>query len=65
MADPLHVHFEDLETGQVLQLGATAVDEAAIDLFVAHFAPGWDAECERMAAQIEALGWERFTYRPA
>lgn len=28
-------------------------------------APGWDAQCERMAAQIETLGWERFTYRPA
>ena len=28
-------------------------------------APGWDAQCERMAADIEALGWERFTYRPA
>ncbi|MDU0349269.1 anaerobic ribonucleoside-triphosphate reductase activating protein [Actinomyces sp. MRS3W] len=28
-------------------------------------APGWDAECERMAEQIEALGWDRFTYRPA
>jgi hypothetical protein len=21
--------------------------------------------CERMAERIEALGWERFTYRPA
>ena len=28
-------------------------------------APGWDARCERMAAEIAALGWERFTYRPA
>lgn len=28
-------------------------------------ASGWDAQCERMAAAIEALGWERFTYRPA
>ena len=28
-------------------------------------APGWDARCERMAADIEAMGWERFTYRPA
>ena len=28
-------------------------------------APGWDGMCERMAARIEALGWERFTYRPA
>lgn len=28
-------------------------------------APGWDAECERLAARIEALGWDRFTFRPA
>jgi len=28
-------------------------------------APGWDAACERMAERIEALGWDRFTYRPA
>lgn len=28
-------------------------------------APGWDGECERLAARIEALGWEQFTYRPA
>ncbi|CAM3097561.1 anaerobic ribonucleoside-triphosphate reductase activating protein [Actinomyces slackii] len=28
-------------------------------------APGWDAQCERMAERIESLGWERFTYRPA
>lgn len=28
-------------------------------------APGWDGMCERMAECIEALGWDRFTYRPA
>ena len=28
-------------------------------------APGWDGICERMAERIEALGWDRFTYRPA
>ena len=28
-------------------------------------AAGWDSECERLAERIEALGWERFTYRPA
>ncbi len=28
-------------------------------------APGWDAQCERMAERIEDLGWERFTYRAA
>ena len=28
-------------------------------------APGWDGTCERMAERIEALGWDRFTYRQA
>ena len=28
-------------------------------------APGWDGMCERMAERIEALGWDRFNYRPA
>ena len=28
-------------------------------------APGWDGMCERMAERIEALGWDRFTHRPA
>ena len=58
MADPLHVHFEDLDNGQVLQLGATAVDEAAIELFVAHFAPGWDASYGAPDALVYAL-WSR------
>ncbi|MFC5345139.1 MaoC family dehydratase [Brevundimonas staleyi] len=58
MADPLHVHFEDLETGQVLQLGAIAIDEAAIELFVAHFAPGWDAAYGAPDALVYSL-WSR------
>jgi hypothetical protein len=58
MADPLHVHFEDLETGQVLQLGACAVDEAAITLFVEHFAPGWDPAYGAPDALVYAL-WSR------
>ena len=28
-------------------------------------APGWEGMCERMAERIEALGWDRFPYRPA
>ena len=58
MADPLHVHFEDLENGQVLQLGACAVDEAAITLFVEHFAPGWDPSYGAPDALVYAL-WSR------
>ena len=33
MSDPLHVHFEDIDNGQVLQLGAIAVDEAGRLIF--------------------------------
>ena len=58
MADPLHTHFEDIEVGQVLQLGACAVDEAAIELFVAHFAPGWDPAYGAPDALVYAL-WSR------
>ena len=58
MSDPLHVHFEDLETGQVLQLGATAVDEAAITLFVTNFAPGWDPAYGAPDALVYSL-WSR------
>ena len=42
MTEPLHVHFEDLEVGQVIPLGACAVDAAALELFVERFLPGWD-----------------------
>lgn len=28
-------------------------------------AAGWDAQCQRLAERIEALGWDHFTYRPA
>ena len=58
MADALHAHFEDLEVGQVLQLGACAVDEAAIALFVQHFAPGWDVAYGACDALVYAL-WNR------
>lgn len=42
MSDPLHVHFEDLEVGQVVPLGACAVDQGALDVFIERFSPGWD-----------------------
>ncbi|MDD9205784.1 hypothetical protein PU560_04795 [Georgenia sp. 10Sc9-8] len=28
-------------------------------------AAGWDAECAALAARVEALGFDRFTFRPA
>ena len=58
MSDPLHVHFEDIDNGQVLQLGAIAVDEAALEAFAERFAPGWDAAYGAPDAMIYAL-WSR------
>lgn len=58
MTEPLLTHFEDLEVGQVLQLGACAVDEAAIELFVERFAPGWDSAYGAPDALVYAL-WSR------
>ena len=61
MSDPLLVHFEDLETGQVVPLGACAVDPGALNLFVERFAPGWDAAF-RAPALLPLRGrcWARF-----
>ena len=58
MSDPLLVHFEDLETGQVVPLGACAVDAAALDVFVERFSPGWDAAYGAPDAMVYAL-WSR------
>jgi len=58
MSDPLHVHFEDLDVGQVINLGAVAVDGGAMDLFIERFAPGWDAAYGAPDAMVYAL-WSR------
>ncbi len=58
MSDPLHVHFEDLGVGEVVPLGACAVDQAAMDVFVERFAPGWDVSYGAPDAMTYAL-WSR------
>ena len=58
MSESLHLHFEDLDNGQVLQLGAIAVDEAGIEAFVERFAPGWDVAYGAPDAMVYAL-WSR------
>ncbi len=58
MTEPLHIHFEDLEIGQVIPLGACAVDAAALDLFVERFQPGWDVAYGAPEAMVYAL-WSR------
>ena len=64
MSDPLHVHFEDIENGQVLQLGAVAVDEAGLEAFAERFAPGWDTAYGAPDAMIYAL-WSRLATEKA
>lgn len=58
MTEPLNVHFEDLEIGQVVPLGACAVDAAALDLFAERFQPGWDVAYGAPEAMVYAL-WSR------
>ena len=58
MSEPLHVHFEDLAVGEVVPLGACMVDEAAMDVFVERFSPGWDAAYGAPDAMVYAL-WSR------
>ena len=55
MIEPLHVHFEDLEIGQVIPLGACAVDAAALELFVERFLPGWDTAYGAPEGMVYAL----------
>ena len=64
MTEPLHVHFEDVEVGQVLQLGALAVDEAAVEAFAERFAPGWDPAYGAPDAMLYAL-WSRLAVEKA
>ncbi len=60
MTEPLHIHFEDLEIGQVIPLGACAVDAAALDLFAERFLPGWDVAYGAPEAMVYAL-WSRLS----
>lgn len=35
-------YFDEISVGQVVSLGAAAVDQASLEQFVAAFAPGWE-----------------------
>jgi len=39
---PVPGYFDDIKVGQVVSLGAMAVDQAALEAFSDAFAPGWD-----------------------
>lgn len=56
--DPIAMHFEDLEIGQVVALGACAVDAEALKVFVERFQPGWDVENGAPDAMVYSL-WSR------
>jgi hypothetical protein len=58
MSEPLHVHYEDLGVGEVVALGACAVDPAGLDVFVERFSPGWDTAYGAPDAMVYAL-WSR------
>ncbi|MDI6623780.1 MAG: acyl dehydratase [Brevundimonas sp.] len=58
MTEPLHVHFEDLAVGEVVSLGACMVEEAAMEVFVERFSPGWDVSYGAPDAMVYAL-WSR------
>ena len=58
MTASLGAYFEDLDVGQVIPLGACAVDAEALDQFVQTFSPGWDVAYGAPDPMIYAL-WSR------
>ena len=60
MTQSLHIHFEDLSVGQVIPLGACAVDGEALEIFAARFAPGWDVSYGAPDALTYTL-WSRLS----
>ncbi len=51
-------HFDDLVIGQVVSLGATAIDAKPLESFCAAFAPSWNAEDGAPDALVYAL-WSK------
>lgn len=58
MSDNAPLHFEDISVGQVIALGACAVDPEALAVFIERFAPGWHGGAGAPDAMIYAL-WRR------
>ncbi|MFN3815773.1 acyl dehydratase [Brevundimonas sp.] len=52
------LHFEDIQVGQVIPMGACAVDGQALDGFIERFAPHWSAGDGAPEAMVYAL-WRR------
>lgn len=51
-------HFDDIEIGAVVSLGAAVLDPAAITAFCVAFAPDWDVEEGAPDAMVFAL-WSK------
>lgn len=51
-------YFDDIETGQVVQLGALPLSEHAVRAFCKEFAPDWDAASGVPEAMLYAV-WSR------
>ena len=51
-------HFDDIDIGAVVSLGAAAVDTNAIQAFIAAFAPGWDLDQGVPDAMVYAI-WSK------
>ena len=47
--------FDDIEMGQVVSLGEIPVEPAALEAFIAAFAPGWPTERGAPDAMVYAL----------
>lgn len=58
MTEPLHLHYEDLSTGEVIPLGACAADADMVTGFAERFVPGWDVEDGAPDALVYVL-WSR------
>jgi acyl dehydratase len=57
-------HFEDIEMGQVVSLGAAVVDLAAMGAFITAFAPGWDIGQGAPDSMVYAI-WDRLDRQAA
>jgi len=55
---PMPAPFDELQIGLVAHLGAAAVDEAALKLFIEAFAPGWTIDRGAPDAMVFAI-WSK------
>jgi hypothetical protein len=52
---PVPASFDDIQIGQVVSLGATAVEPAPLQAFIAAFTPGWALERGAPDAMVYAI----------